>query len=100
MRQWLPEVFESSPVRWRWAGVPVMSIAGGISLVACVASEIIFLRDPFAGLQHADGSYYWERILYNIAIFVSGLVIYLVAKYLNARRGINVDQRFAEIPVE
>jgi APA family basic amino acid/polyamine antiporter len=96
----LPEVFESSPVRWRWAGVPVMSIVGAISLVACVASEIIFLRDPFAGLQHADGSYYWERIIYNIAIFLSGLVIYVVARYLNARRGIDVGKRFAEIPVE
>jgi APA family basic amino acid/polyamine antiporter len=96
----LPEVFESSPVRWRWAGVPVMSIVGAISLVACVASEIIFLRDPFAGLQHADGSYYWERIIYNIGIFLSGLVIYVVARYLNARRGIDVDKRFAEIPVE
>jgi APA family basic amino acid/polyamine antiporter len=96
----LPEVFESSPVRWRWAGVPVMSIVGAISLVACVASAIIFLRDPFAGLQHADGSYYWERIIYNIAIFLSGLVIYIVARYLNARRGIDVGKRFAEIPVE
>ncbi|MDX6629514.1 MAG: basic amino acid/polyamine antiporter, family [Gaiellales bacterium] len=96
----LPEVFESSPVRWRWAGVPVMSIVGAISLVACVASEIIFLRDPFAGLQHADGSYYWERIIYNAAIFLSGLVIYIVARYLNARRGIDVGKRFAEIPVE
>ncbi|MDP9269741.1 MAG: hypothetical protein M3P14_01975 [Chloroflexota bacterium] len=54
----LPEVFESSPVRWRWAGLPVMSIVGAISLVACVASEI------------------------------------------NARRGIDVAKRFAEIPVE
>jgi amino acid transporter len=96
----LPEVFESSPVRWRWAGVPVMSIVGAISLVACVASEIIFLRDPLAGLQHADGSYYWERIIYNIAIFLSGLVIYVVARYLNARRGVDIDKRFAEIPVE
>jgi APA family basic amino acid/polyamine antiporter len=96
----LPDVFESSPVRWRWGGLPVMSIVGAISLVACVASEIIFLRDPFAGLQHADGSYYWERIIYNLAIFLSGLVIYIAARYLNARRGIDVDKRFAEIPVE
>ena len=70
----LPEVFESSPVRWRVGGIPVMTIVGAVSIVACVASAIIYLRDPFAGLQHADGSYYWTRILYNVAIFVSGLV--------------------------
>jgi amino acid transporter len=96
----LPEVFESSPVRWRWGGIPVMSIVGAVSLVACIAAEVIFLKDPFAGLRHADGSFYWTRILYNIGIFVSGLVISLVARQINARRGIDVDKRFAEIPVE
>ena len=75
-------------------------IVGSISLFACMASEIIFLRDPFARLQHADGSYYGERIIYDVAIFLSGLVIYLVARYLNARRGIDVGKRLAEIPVE
>ena len=31
---------------------------------------------------------------------LSGRVIYIVARYLNARRGIDVAKRFAEIPVE
>lgn len=96
----LPEVFESSPVRWRVGGIPVMSIVGVLSLVACVAAAIIYLRDPFAGLQHADGSYYWTRILYNVAIFLAGPVIYFVAKLVNRSRGVDIDRRFAEIPVE
>jgi amino acid transporter len=96
----LPEVFESSPVRWRWAGVPVMSIVGAISLAACVASAVIYLKDPFAGFHHLDGSWYWTRILYNVAIFGSGLVIYLVARTIQRSRGVDIDKRFAEIPVE
>jgi basic amino acid/polyamine antiporter, APA family len=96
----LPEVFESSPVRWRFGGVPVMSIVGALSLVACVAAAIIYLRDPFAGLQHADGSYYWTRILYNVAIFLAGPVIYFVARIMNKSRGVDIDRRFKEIPVE
>jgi basic amino acid/polyamine antiporter, APA family len=96
----LPEVFESSPVRWRVGGIPVMSIVGTLSLVACVAAAIIYLRDPFAGLQHADGSYYWTRILYNVAIFLAGPVIYFVARALNKGRGVDIDRRFKEIPVE
>jgi len=96
----LPDVFESSPVRWRLGGVPVMSLVGALSLVACVASAIIFLRDPLAGLQHADGSYYWTRIIYNVAIFLAGPVIYFAARALNRARGVDIDKRFAEIPVE
>ncbi len=96
----LPGVFESSPVRRRVGGVPVMSIVGAISLVACVAAAIIYLRDPYAGLQHADGSYYWTRILYNVAIFLAGPVIYFVARKLNRRRGVDIERRFKEIPVE
>jgi len=96
----LPEVFESSPVRWRAGGIPVMSIVGTLSLIACVAAAIIYLRDPLAGLQHADGSYYWTRILYNVAILLAGPVIYFVARALNKGRGVDIDRRFKEIPVE
>jgi amino acid transporter len=96
----LPGVFESSPMRHRLGGIPVMSIVGAISLVACVAAAIIYLRDPYAGLQHADGSYYWTRILYNVAIFLAGPVIYFVARALNKGRGVDIDRRFKEIPVE
>jgi hypothetical protein len=87
-------------VRWRAGGIPVMSIVGTLSLIACVAAAIIYLRDPLAGLQHADGSYYWTRILYNVAIFLAGPVIYFVARALNKGRGVDIDRRFKEIPVE
>ncbi len=96
----LRDVFESSPVRWRWGGVPVMTIVGVLALISCIASEVIFLKDPLAGFQQPDGSPYWSRIIYNVAIFCSGLVIYFVARALNRRRGVDIKRRFASIPVE
>jgi len=97
----LPDVFESSPVRWRVAGVPVMSIVSTLSLIACVASLVIFWDDPFAGLRNLDdGSRYWWGVIYNVAIFASGFVIYFIARWLNRRRGVEIDKRFAEIPIE
>jgi basic amino acid/polyamine antiporter, APA family len=98
----LREVFESSPVRWRWGGIPVMSIVGAVSLAACVASAVIYLKDPLAGFHHgfAGGSWNWTRILYNLAIFLSGLVVYAIARGINRSRGVDLDKRFAEIPVE
>src|SRR4029079_15309292 len=59
----LPEVFESSPVRWRARRIPVMSIVGTLSLIACVAAAIIYLRDPLAGLPPPHGPHYWPRTL-------------------------------------
>ena len=91
----LPEVFESSPVRWRWGGVPVMSIVGALSLVALGIMAWAFWTDPSAGIEGKLST----KIL-NFAIFGSGLVIYFVAKYVQQLRGVDVARRFKEIPVE
>jgi len=78
-----------------------MSIVGVISLVACVAALVIFWKDPYAGLRNLDdGSRYWWGVIYNVAIFVSGFVIYFVARAINRSRGVDIDRRFKEIPVE
>jgi basic amino acid/polyamine antiporter, APA family len=97
----LPDVFESSPVRWRVGGVPVMTVVGVLSLAACVAALVIFWKDPYAGLRNLnDGSRYWWGVFYNVAIFLSGFVIYFVARAINRRRGVDIERRFKEIPVE
>ena len=36
----------------------------------------------------------------NILILLSGLVIYLVARWVQRRRGVNLDAAYGEIPVE
>ncbi|MFN2489315.1 MAG: APC family permease [Actinomycetota bacterium] len=91
----LPDVFEASPVNGRVAGVPWMSIVGTVSVVALVIMAWTFLTDPSAGLNGHPG-----LIWMNVVIFFSGLVIYAVGKAAQARRGVDVSRRFAEIPVE
>ena len=91
----LPDVFESSPVNTRVAGIPVMSVVGALSLVALAIMAWAFLTDPSAGLNGHPG-----LILMNVLILLSGLVIYAVARGLQRRRGVDIAKRFAEIPVE
>ena len=105
----LKDVFEASPVRWRLAGIPVMSIVGALSLASCAFMAWAYLNDPLSGLsatpRHEGGGLFLESrsfnmFLLNIAIFVSGLVIYFVARAIRRREGLDLDSTFKEIPIE
>jgi basic amino acid/polyamine antiporter, APA family len=97
-------IFETSPVRWHIRGVPVISILGVLSLIMCGFMEWIFLSDPNAGLLSTTAPFF-SQIPYgmawlNVAIFLSGLLLYFIAKAVQSRRGMNVDLSYKEIPVE
>jgi amino acid transporter len=98
------DLFEASPVRWRVGGVPVLTLVGALSLIACVFMEWVFLADPYAGLQ-TTATPGLDKIPYamawfNVAIFLSGLLLYYIAKAVQSRRGVNVDLSYKEIPSE
>ena len=88
-------LFESSPVNNRIGGLPMMTVVGFLSLVALVIMAWAFLTDPSAGLVGRP-----ELVWMNIGIFVSGLVIYYVAKAVQRARGVDISRRFAEVPIE
>jgi APA family basic amino acid/polyamine antiporter len=105
----LKDVFESSPVNWRIGRTPVMSIVGVLSLAACVLMAWAYLKDPLSGLsatpKHEGGGIFLESrsfnmFLLNIVIFVSGLVIYFVARAIRRGQGLDLDSTFKEIPIE
>jgi APA family basic amino acid/polyamine antiporter len=99
-------VFESSPVNWRLAGIPVMSIVGVVATVALVVAEYVWWFDPVNGLGYTPnvlthfvlGPYgMW---IVTAGVLVSGALWYLAARWLQARRGIRIERAFAEIPPE
>jgi APA family basic amino acid/polyamine antiporter len=91
----LPNVFETSTINQRLAGIPVITIIGILSFAAQAFMAWVFLRDPSAGLNGKPG-----MVVFNIVVFVSGLVIYYIAKYIRKRQGIDVSLSFKEIPEE
>jgi amino acid transporter len=92
----LPELFEASPVRWRVAGVPLLSIVGLLSILGMGVIEYAYLNDPNSGISFAAPT----MILVNVAVFLSGFVFYAVTRYVRARQGVNLGLAFAEIPPE
>lgn len=94
-------VFESSPVNWRLAGVPVMSIAGVLATATLLYVEWIWWADPINGLQYTPDVIGDHRMwIATAGVLMTGAVWYLVARALQARRGIRVERAFAEIPPE
>lgn len=91
----LPDVFESSPVNGRVAGVPWITAVGALSFAALVVMAYAFLSDPSAGLNGKPG-----LIALNVGIWLSGFAIYFIARAVQRRRGVDISRRFKEIPLE
>jgi amino acid transporter len=89
----LPDVFETSAVNQRLGKIPVISIIGFLSLLSCIFMEWVFVNDPLSGMTPT-------MIAFNIVVFLSGLVVYYVAKWIQARRGVDVSVSYKEIPKE
>ena len=106
-------VWEASPVGWRIAGMPVISIAGWASLIALFVAMWAYLNDPLSGVNILDGlalkpltgedgnlTKDAARFLIAGATVVSGLVIYEVSRIVRAGRGVRLEASYGEIPVE
>jgi amino acid transporter len=88
------DVFENSPIAWRFGGVPVLSIMGAISTIGIVPVLYRLLVDKTFSL---DLSY----VVWGAVISVGGgFVWYVLWRAYEKARGRGVDTQFAEIPVE
>jgi amino acid transporter len=102
----LKAVFDSSPVNWRVAGIPLMSIVGLIATVTLLIVEYIWWSDPINGLSGTPATFeslgIWPYTMWavTLGVLVSGAIWYVVARAVQARRGVRIDQAFAEIPPE
>jgi basic amino acid/polyamine antiporter, APA family len=91
----LKNVFETSSINQRIAGVPVISIIGLLSLIAQGFMAWDFLADPNAGLRGHP-----RMLILNLVIFVSGFVVYYIAKFIRGRQGQDISLSFRELPEE
>jgi len=86
-------VFETSSVNQRVGRLPVISIIGVLSLASCIFFAWVFLSDPMAGMTPT-------MVIFNIAVFLSGLLVYFISKWVQARRGVDVSLSYKELPNE
>jgi hypothetical protein len=91
----LPDVFEGSPVNWRFAGLPVITLVGVVSLISMIIVEVLYWIDPVIGVALSP---LFQRV--TVGVIVSGALVYLGIKWLQASRGVRVERAFQEIPPE
>lgn len=89
----LPNVFETSAVNQRIGKIPVISIIGALSVISCIIMAWAFLNDPMSGLTPV-------MIAFNIIVFLSGLIVYYIAKWIQSRKGVDVSLSYRELPSE
>ena len=85
-------IFDASPAA-KYGNTIV--VTGIIGTVFCGAMVLAFIFHP--GLRLFSS---WPTVLFNIAIIVVSMVIYLAMKAYNNSRGIDVTLAFKEIPPE
>lgn len=101
------QVWESSAVNWRLGRVPVISIFGALSLAACGFMAWDYLNDPLSGLSvvphHTGGLFGYQAFsmfILNIVIWVLGWFVYVIAKAVRGRQGVDLDSTYKELPAE
>ena len=101
------EVWEASPVSWKWGKVPVITVFGALSFAACGFMAWDYLNDPLSGISVIPkntgglfGHQAFAMFILNIIIWVAGWVVYQIAKVVRRRQGVDLDATYRELPAE
>jgi basic amino acid/polyamine antiporter, APA family len=88
---------ENSPFNRRVAGIPLLSLVGGLALIGFSGAIAILLWDPGSGtsIKHNPGKLELAAIVYAAAI-----AIYFISREIRKRQGINLDLAYRELPPE
>jgi basic amino acid/polyamine antiporter, APA family len=90
-----PELFQNSPAKLSILGIPVLSVAAVLSIAVMVGLAYIVLSYPQLGIAAP-----WQGFLFMGSLIVLGLLIYFIARAVQASKGINLDLIYSELPPE
>lgn len=88
-------LYRGSSSQLRFAGIPVISIAGVGCVVTGVFLWIVFLSEPKLGIADRSGFSVW-----CIGTIAAGVIFFYAAAAIRRSQGVNVNRAYAEIPPE
>jgi amino acid transporter len=90
-----PEVWRASATTQRLLGVPVVALAGGLSILLMAGLFYVYMHYPALGIED-KGHFFRDCAI----ILAAALVTFFVARTARRRQGVDVDKLAAEIPPE
>ena len=84
-----PEIYERSPVRWKWFGVDLIVILGMITFI----EGWFFLFLSAMEFNRAI-------LMVTLSVLFIGMVIYLVEQRKNKMAGVDISKIYSQIPPE
>jgi amino acid transporter len=90
-----PEVWRASASTRRLLGVPVVALAGAISIVLMGGLFFIYMHYPALGIED-KGHFFRDCGI----VLAAALVTYFGARFARSRQGVDVEKLAAEIPPE
>ncbi|MBS1888254.1 MAG: amino acid permease [Actinobacteria bacterium] len=89
-----PEVWEASATTRRVAGVPIVALAGGLTVLLLGGLFFIYMHYPELGIEK---SHFFRDCA---IILAAALATFFIARFARLRQGVDVDKLAAEIPPE
>jgi basic amino acid/polyamine antiporter, APA family len=90
-----PDAWRASATTQRLFGIPVVALAGALSVVLMAGLFFVYMRYPALGIED-KGHFFRDCGI----ILAAALVTFAVARTARRRQGVDVDKLAAEIPPE
>jgi APA family basic amino acid/polyamine antiporter len=90
-----PDVWRSSATTSRFLGVPIVTLAGSLSIVLMGALFFVYMHYPALGIE--DKAHFFRDCAIVLA---AALLTFFGTRFARSRQGVDVDKLASEIPPE
>lgn len=89
------ELVENSPYGRRVAGIPLLTLVGGLALLGFSGAVAVLLWDPGSGASLSQNP---GKLELAVIVYIVGLAIWFVARAIRRSQGIDIDLSYRELP--
>jgi APA family basic amino acid/polyamine antiporter len=89
------DLVENSPYSRRVAGVPLLTLVGGLALLGFSCAVAVLLWDPGSGASLQDNP---GKLELAVIVYLVGIAIWFLARAIRRSQGIDIDLSYRELP--
>ncbi len=89
------DLVENSPYSRRVAGVPLLTLVGGLALIGFSCAVAVLLWDPGSGASLQDNP---GKLELAVIVYAVGVAIWFIARAVRRNQGIDIDLSYRELP--